>query len=37
MELGLRENGKPVITQEQIEEKAHVDDINYEVAKSVKN
>ena len=33
MELGLSENGKPVITQEQIDEmKAHVDDINYEVA-----
>ena len=34
MELGLSENGKPVITQEQIDElKSHVDDINYEVAK----
>ena len=34
MELGLSENGKPVITQEQIEEmKAHVNDINYDVAK----
>lgn len=34
MELGLSENGKPVITQEQIEElKSHADDINYEVAK----
>ena len=34
MELGLSENGKPVITQEQIDEmKAHVNDINYEVAK----
>ena len=34
MELGLSENGKPVITQEQIDEmKAHVDDINYDVAK----
>ena len=33
MELGLSENGKPVITQEQIDElKAHVDDINYDVA-----
>ena len=33
-ELGLSENGKPVITQEQIDElKAHADDINYEVAK----
>ncbi len=34
MELGLSENGKPVITQEQIDElKSHVNDINYEVAK----
>ncbi len=34
MELGLSENGVPVITQEQIDElKAHVDDINYDVAK----
>ena len=34
MELGLSENGKPVITQEQIDElKAHAEDINYEVAK----
>ena len=34
MELGLFENGKPVITQEQIDEmKAHVNDINYDVAK----
>ena len=34
MELGLAENGKPVITQEQIDEmKAHVNDINYDVAK----
>ncbi len=34
MELGLCENGKPVITQEQIDEmKAHVNDINYDVAK----
>lgn len=34
MELGLSENGRPVITQEQIDElKAHVDDINYDVAK----
>ena len=33
-ELGLSENGKPVITKEQIEElKQHADDINYEVAK----
>ena len=32
-ELGLSENGKPVITQEQIDElKAHVNDINYDVA-----
>ncbi len=34
MELGLSENGKPVITQEQIDElRAHVNDINYEVAR----
>ena len=34
MELGLSENGKPVITQEQIDEmKAHVNGINYDVAK----
>ena len=34
MELGLSENGKPVITQEQIDElKAHVNDINDDVAK----
>ena len=34
MELGLSENGKPVITHEQIEElKAHAEDINYDVAK----
>ena len=34
MELGLSENGKPVITQEQIDElKAKAEDINYEVAK----
>lgn len=33
MELGLSENGKPVITQDMIDEmKAHVDDINYDVA-----
>ena len=33
LELGLSENGKPVITQEQIDElKAHVSDINYDVA-----
>ena len=35
MELGLSQNGKPVITQEQIDEmKAHVDDINYDVARA---
>lgn len=34
-ELGLSQNGKPVITQEQIDElKAHADDINYEVARA---
>ena len=34
MELGLSQDGKPVISQEQIDElKAHVDDINYDVAK----
>ena len=34
-ELGLSQNGKPVITQEQIDElKSHADDINYEVAKA---
>ena len=34
MELGLSQDGKPVITQEQIDElKAHVNDINYDVAK----
>lgn len=33
-ELGLSENGRPVITQEQIEElKAHAEDINYDVAR----
>ena len=33
-ELGLSQNGKPVITEEQIEElKAHAEDINYDVAK----
>lgn len=33
-ELGLSENGKPVILQEQIDElKAHAEDINYDVAK----
>ena len=35
MELGLSQNGKPVISQEQIDEmKAHVDDINYDVARA---
>ena len=34
-ELGLSQNGAPVITDEQIEEmKAHADDINYQVAKA---
>ena len=34
MELGLSEDGKPVITQEQIDElKAHAEDINYDVAR----
>lgn len=34
MALGLSQNGEPVITQEQIDElKAHVEDINYEVAR----
>lgn len=34
-ELGLSQNGKPVITDEQIEElKAHAEDINYDVAKA---
>lgn len=33
LELGLCENGKPVVTQEQIDElKAHAEAINYEVA-----
>lgn len=33
MELGLSQYGKPVITQEQIDElKEHIDDINYDVA-----
>ena len=33
-ELGLSQNGKPVITDEQIEElNAHAEDINYEVAR----
>lgn len=35
MELGLSENGRPVITKEQIDElKAHAEDINYDVAKA---
>jgi adenylosuccinate lyase len=35
MELGLSRNGKPVINQEQIDEmKAHIDDINYDVARA---
>ncbi len=35
MELGLSQNGKPVITQEQIDElKEHAEDINYDVAKA---
>lgn len=35
MELGLSQNGQPVITQEQIDElKAHAEDINYEVARA---
>ena len=34
-ELGLSENGRPVITEEQIAEmKAHIDDINYDVARA---
>lgn len=34
LELGLSENGKPVVTQEQIDElKAHAEDINYDVAR----
>ncbi|MCI8799788.1 MAG: adenylosuccinate lyase [Lachnospiraceae bacterium] len=34
-ELGLSRNGRPVITQEQIDElKAHAEDINYDVAKA---
>lgn len=38
MELGLSENGKPVITQEQIDElKAHAEDINYDVAREREN
>lgn len=35
MELGLSQNGKPVITQEQIDElKTYASDINYDVAKA---
>ncbi len=35
MELGLSQNGRPVITKEQIDElKAHAEDINYDVAKA---
>ena len=35
MELGLSEDGKPVITQDMIDEmKAHIDDINYDVARA---
>ena len=35
MELGLSQNGKPVITQEMIDElKANADDINYDVARA---
>lgn len=35
MELGLSENGKPVITQDMIDEmKEHVTDINYDVARA---
>ncbi|MCM1266835.1 MAG: adenylosuccinate lyase [Bacteroidales bacterium] len=35
MELGLSQNGKPVITKEQIDElKSHAEDINYDVAKA---
>ncbi len=35
MELGLSQDGKPVITKEQIDElKAHAEDINYEVARA---
>ena len=35
MELGLSQDGKPVITQEQISEmKAHITDINYDVARA---
>ncbi len=35
MELGLSQDGKPVITQEQVDElKSHAEDINYDVAKA---
>ena len=35
MELGLSQDGKPVITKEQIDElKAHAEDLNYEVARA---
>ncbi len=35
MELGLNEDGKPIITQEMIDEmKEHQDDINYDVARA---
>ncbi len=35
MELGLSKDGKPVITQEMIDElKAHQDDVNYDVARA---
>ena len=35
MELGLSQDGRPVITKEQIDElKAHAEDINYEVARA---
>ena len=35
MELGLSQNGKPVISKEQIDElKEHAEDINYDVAKA---
>ena len=35
MELGLSQDGKPVITQEMIDEmKAHITDINYDVARA---
>ena len=35
MELGLSQDGKPVITQDMIDEmKSHIEDINYDVAKA---